>query len=470
MNKATRFSRLSLLGMLLFLAAIVFAASQAWAQQGPRLQGQVSVEDQESGRSLQNYSKNVHVVGRNDILNRGMNGNLGWLDDCAYVAAYFGADDPLAGLAVVDVSNPHKPELITIQTGTPGTRESQVEGNADSRMVVVMPFARATPFGDPASITQFQIYDVPGDCTDIIRAGTYDFGDIVTHEHRIWRDKIYGIISSGSAGIPTLMVVDAGDKYDPFLLTTWDLSDEPGGQPESSAHDLDISQDGTRAYVNLRFTDDGISKRGLMILDTSEVANWQPGDPTPVIRQVSPLLQWRPPEDFGGSHSAQLVKIRGRKYLIVQDETFATGIAGRCPWGWARIIDVEDETNPIQISTFRLEVNMRRNCDITLRDNAMYSSHYLGVDDTEEATLVGFTWYSSGLRLVDISDPYDPKEVGYFIPGGTTDTLFQDDRETRYKNTRVDYAYSFVRFHQGNIWFNSVMGGFWVVKYTGKTP
>lgn len=25
-------------------------------------------------------------------------------------------------------------------------------------------------------------------------------------------------------------------------------------------------------------------------------------------------------------------------------------------------------------------------------------------------------WFSSGLRAVDISDPYSPKEVGYYVP------------------------------------------------------
>jgi hypothetical protein len=51
-----------------------------------------------------------------------------------------------------------------------------------------------------------------------------------------------------------------------------------------------------------------------------------------------------------------------------------------------------------------------------LQNGIRYNSHYLGVDDPEDAKLAAFTWYSSGLRIVDISDPYFPKEVGYFIP------------------------------------------------------
>ena len=42
-------------------------------------------------------------VGQQDIQNRGENGNLGWIGDCAYVGAYYGGTDPLMGMAVVAV-------------------------------------------------------------------------------------------------------------------------------------------------------------------------------------------------------------------------------------------------------------------------------------------------------------------------------------------------------------------------------
>ncbi len=33
-----------------------------------------------------------------------------------------------------------------------------------------------------------------------------------------------------------------------------------------------------------------------------------------------------------------------------------------------------------------------------------------------DSTLIYATWFSGGLRIVDISDPFQPDEVGYFIP------------------------------------------------------
>src|SRR5947208_9892495 len=43
--------------------------------------GEVTLADQQSGRALMAYALNVGLVGRNSILNRGMNGNLGWVED-----------------------------------------------------------------------------------------------------------------------------------------------------------------------------------------------------------------------------------------------------------------------------------------------------------------------------------------------------------------------------------------------------
>jgi hypothetical protein len=31
-------------------------------------------------------------------------------------------------------------------------------------------------------------------------------------------------------------------------------------------------------------------------------------------------------------------------------------------------------------------------------------------------TVVPFAWFAQGLRLVDVQDPFAPKEVGHFVP------------------------------------------------------
>jgi hypothetical protein len=31
-------------------------------------------------------------------------------------------------------------------------------------------------------------------------------------------------------------------------------------------------------------------------------------------------------------------------------------------------------------------------------------------------SVIPFAWFAQGLRLVDIADPFTPKEVGYYVP------------------------------------------------------
>ena len=428
----------------------------------PGVQGQIPLADQQSGRSLQPYSWNMRLVGQQDIQNRGENGNLGWIGDCAYVAAYYGGTDPLMGMAVVDASNPKNPELVKLMPGTPGTRESQVEANETRKIVIVMPFRHPkTPYGDPPGPSQLQIYDASGDCKNPVRVGTFDFGDIVTHEHRISLDgkTVYASSSRGDndKGRPSVIAVDITDLANPKELTRWDLSHEPG-MPESGMHDLDINDAGTRGYTNTSWEIDGVRHQGLTILDFTEV---QERRPSPVIRRIS-SFNWGPPENFGGTHSAEYITIHGRQYVIALDETMGANAAA--PWGWGRIIDVTEEKYPLQISTITIEAAEERFAQQTNPDKAYYGAHYLGVDDRKNASLAFFSWYSSGLRAWDIRDPYLPKEIGWYIPGARTNTKLAVGEG--YPNNKVDYVYSFIRYRPetGHIWFNSLFNGFMIAE------
>ncbi len=468
-----RHSAPATVGLLAALAGFCAGCSQpsssapAPATTGGALQGQVPLADQQSGRSQQPYTFNMRLVGQQDIQNRGENGNLGWIGNCAYVSAYFGGHDPLAGLAVIDASNGANPQVVKMFPGTPGTRESQVEANEKRGIVIVMPFRHPkTPYGDSPGPTQLQIYDASKDCRNPVRVGTYDFGDIITHEHRIATDgnTVYATVSSYSQQGPALSAIDITDLAHPTLLATWDLSQEPG-MPKSGMHDLDVNDAGTRAYTNSSWMVDGVIHQGLTILDTSEVAERRP---KPVIRRIG-SFNWGPPEDFGYTHSSQLAKIKGRQYVITEDETMGAqggpdvhGVGA--PWGWARIIDISSERYPLQVSTIKLQANEKQYATQTDQDKAIYGSHYLGVDDPQNTSLAFFTWYSSGLRVWDVRDPYQPKEIGYYIPGARTNTKLAVSDS--YPNNKVDYTYSFVRYRPdtGQIWFNSLFNGFQIVE------
>src|SRR5439155_16987309 len=137
---------------------------------------------------------------------------------------------------------------------------------------------------------------------------------------------------------------------------------DESGQPNVGVHDVDISPDGTRLYMNvLAPRPGGGTNGGLIILDTTEVANWQPGMPAPQLKRISDFLIWQPPAP-GNSHTSIYFEISGRKYLYVSNE------GTTCPYTYGQMVDVNFEAHPVVIATVRLPLARVENCPITLPD------------------------------------------------------------------------------------------------------
>ena len=91
----------------------------------------------------------------------------------------------------------------------------------------------------------------------------------------------------------------------------------------------------------------------------------------------------------------------------------------------ARIIDISDETNPTIVSRLALEIHNPANCASVLPDVVglsifTYGSHYCSVDNKDKATTLACGYFNSGIRVFDIRDPTQPKEIAYYNPAGTT--------------------------------------------------
>jgi hypothetical protein len=126
-----------------------------------------------------------------------------------------------------------------------------------------------------------------------------------------------------------------------------------------------------------------------------------------------------------GTHSAVLVPDRpaavkgntqGRPaYVWVSDENFG------CPLNYARMLSVEQEAYPAMIGAFAIPDNLLDNClqqaitepdGFTQRRPIPQQNH----NPTIFKDLVFTTWYAHGLRVIDISNPMTPREVGYALP------------------------------------------------------
>jgi hypothetical protein len=85
-------------------------------------------------------------------------------------------------------------------------------------------------------------------------------------------------------------------------------------------------------------------------------------------------------------------------------------------WGFQRIFDASNRTNPRRIARFATESSVPGR-DGRIRRDGFYSVH--------NAVIVGdvevVSWYSDGVRIVSLRNPARPRQIGYFIPPARRD-------------------------------------------------
>lgn len=102
--------------------------------------------------------------------------------------------------------------------------------------------------------------------------------------------------------------------------------------------------------------------------------------------------------------------VAGASAIVVSNN-----ITGSTPWSGVRIWDYADPENPVLASTFdtvcsALAVFDPAKCD----ERGTYSVHNVIV----EGSRAYFSWYSDGVLILDISDPYHPVEVARYHEAG----------------------------------------------------
>jgi hypothetical protein len=88
-------------------------------------------------------------------------------------------------------------------------------------------------------------------------------------------------------------------------------------------------------------------------------------------------------------------------------------------------------------------------------DVLLYMSHYISVDDPADARLAFYSWYSSGLRVFDISNPRRPVEVAYYNPAVGGGAGRSHDSTTTYPRYLPE---------TGHVWIGSAVNVFSVVE------
>ena len=412
------------------------------------IQGRVSPEDHSSGRAAQGFTCNTELVG--SYITESPMGTVGgfkverYVDaagrDCAYYDTTLmfptNALDAEGGVNVMDMSDPASPTL-TARLVTPG-----MDTPHESLVLSTQRGILAAVAGNLATnVGQIDIYDISKDCRAPELKSSTPMG-FLGHESGLSPDG--KTFYSASPSSKTIVAVDITNPMLPVPL--W------FGNYDS--HGLSISADGNRAYIA------GTSS-GLIILDTTEIQARVPNPNVPVVAR----LQWK---SMSIPQNAIPITIKGRPYLVEVDE-----FGGGSEVGAGRMIDIADERNPRVISNLRLEVHQPENFPAQANDNGAdnpvqgYAGHYCNVPTRVDPEIVACSYILSGLRVFDIRDPANPREIAYYNAPVSQRTIPGIGVVPDPSNWAMASP-SFVP-ERGEIWYSDGLSGFYAVRLTNGT-
>jgi hypothetical protein len=315
------------------------------------------------------------------------------------------------GVSVLDLRDPKHPAPAGFIAMPANTRASHIQLCDDLLLVVNGPnpaksLVAADYFTRPLADTQrrdlafaagMRIYDVSRP-TAPREIGVLSVDGLGIH--RMWYAGgryLYASVHFEGYSDHILGVIDVADPAKPEIVGRWWHPGmwRAGGETATwkgryALHHALVA--GNLAYGAWR---DG----GLTVHDLSD-----PAKPRLLVHR-----NWSPPFG-GGTHSP--LPLPDRNLLVVADEATADNCADgvKCVW----VFDVREPANPVGIATMPRPAE----ADYCAK-GAKFGPHNLHENrpgSFQSSTLIFATWYNAGVRAFDISDPFQPREVGHFVP------------------------------------------------------
>lgn len=360
-------------------------------------------------------------------------------NECAYYdsTAFFPLDvsNQEPGTYVLDMNDPTNPVRTTF-LATPAMsspHESLVVNHERGLLAAVL----GNPFFYPGAV---DIYDISQDCAAPDLMASAPVG-VLGHESGFAPDGLTFYAAGLSGGVVTAIDVTNPRTPNPIWVGNY------------QSHGITVSDDGNTLYMTAV---DGAGPdgdaAGIILLDVSEV---QARVPNPEVTVIS-TLTW---PEVAGPQIAHPVTIDGHPYLIEMDE-YANGFDQE---GAARIIDIADPADPFVVSNIHLEVNQVEHREEQAGDPAAtdglrgYAGHYCNVPRRVDPGIVACTFITSGLRVFDIRDPFNPREIAYY-------NAALDDGNAN----PAPFAMSSPTFvpERGEIWYSDAATGFYALRVT----
>ena len=288
----------------------------------------------------------------------------------------------------------------------------------------------------------------------------------------------YAYLAGHEAGIDgqLLVVMDVSDPKEPRVAGQWWMQGQKPGETNSAPLLSEVAPPGGHGATpsfhggitfenNVAYVAYGPA---LVLLDIS--------DP-PHPKQIS-RLDFSPP--FNGIVMHDALKIPGKPYVFVHSEALGGDTEPGSPYRrvddtapctfsvpLVAMVDVTDQAHPRFMSMFPLPHPPPGEpytdfCDKGGRfgpHNTNLLQHNPDVE--KQADLIYLAYFGAGLRIFNIADPRDPREVGWFIPPTPTKRLGPVPAKL------VNSTEEVLVDTRGNIYITDRQWGLFVLRYTG---
>ncbi|MDR7510213.1 MAG: hypothetical protein QN207_10465, partial [Armatimonadota bacterium] len=161
-----------------------------------------------------------------------------------------------------------------------------------------------------------------------------------------------------------------------------------------------------------------------------------------------------PPTADGDGHSSAYDD--RRRLLFAADEDFCktSGPGIEKGFGYLRIYDYSQPAQPVQIGEYRTP-NSRGTDDQAAGDYTIHNPFLVGTD-------LYISWYTDGVRVVDVSTPRSPTEVAYFVPPAGQNPVKPSQRFVLTNTTQVWGVV--VDPATGLVYASDMNTGLWIVR------
>ena len=172
----------------------------------------------------------------------------------------------------------------------------------------------------------------------------------------------------------------------------------------------------------------GTNARGVAQIVDREKLLKGPAEPTPA-NLLSPQIARIDLPEFMGAHTTfpllgvevpdfKASEKKLRDFLVIVNENNTT--VCNEPRQMAFFVDITDEKRPFGVANYDVPESSGAFCGRGGRFGA-HASHE-NMTPIYYKRLMFFSWFNAGVRVVDVRNPYRPKEVGYYIPARTAKT------------------------------------------------